>query len=121
MRDVDGVPRREHQDRHVRARSGAARRQTSNPSMPGSMTSRMIGVVLGDRGLVERVLAVARDIDGIRLLAQALRQHLRGARLVLDQQHPHRVVSSSIVAREVAAAVTSSETAQNARPFMNEE
>ena len=49
------------------------------------------GVVVGDRRLIERLLAIAGDVDGIRLLAQPFRQHLRRARLVLDQQQPHFV------------------------------
>ena len=47
------------------------------------------GVVVGDRGLVQGVLAVSGDVDRIRLLAQPFGEHLRGSRLILDQQHPH--------------------------------
>ena len=54
------------------------------------MTSKHDGVVVGERGLVQRVAAVPGEIDRVRLFAQALCQHLSRARLILDQQDPHR-------------------------------
>ena len=46
-------------------------------------------VVLVDRGLVERLFAVARHIHGVGLLAQALGDEGRHARFVFHQQNPH--------------------------------
>ena len=46
-------------------------------------------VVFGDGRLVHRTFAIANDVDGVRLLAKALRQHLRRARLVFDKEDAH--------------------------------
>ncbi len=54
------------------------------------MTSSTMASVLGDRGLVQRMPTIPGDIDGVRLLAQPLREQLRGARLILDQQYSHQ-------------------------------
>ena len=47
------------------------------------------GVVVGRADLEHGRLAVAGDVHGIRLLTQSLGQHLRGVRLVFDQQDAH--------------------------------
>ena len=48
-------------------------------------------VVVVDRDLLERVIAVGGDIHGVRVLAQTLREHGRGHRLVLNDQDSHLV------------------------------
>jgi hypothetical protein len=54
---------------------------------------------------MDGALAITNDIDRIGLLTQALRQHLRGAWFVLDEQNPHRLTPSS--ARSHERAMTS--------------
>jgi hypothetical protein len=85
---LDGVSRREHQ--HGDVRSGL----TQLPAHVEPVDARQHDVehhrvVLGDGCVVERLLAASRHVDGIRLLPQALGEHLRGTRLIFDQQHPH--------------------------------
>ena len=46
-------------------------------------------VVGVDARLVERLGAVGGDVDGHALAAQAARDGVRDARLVLGDQHPH--------------------------------
>ena len=58
--------------------------------MPGSSTSRIDEVVVVDADLLQRGVAVARDVDRIGVLAQALGEHGGGDGLVFDDQYSHR-------------------------------
>ena len=45
-------------------------------------------IVVVDRRLIERRLAVAAHVNGISVFAQAPRNHTRHARLIFDEQNP---------------------------------
>ena len=56
-------------------------------------------VVVGDRDELQNLSAIRRDVHGIGLLAQSLRQHSRRVRLVLDQQNAHGIYCAPILVR----------------------
>ena len=64
-------------------------RQTANPSRDRQHHVEDHRVVVGGRRLKDGAVAVGRHVDGVGLLAQPFGQHMRGVRLVLDQEHPH--------------------------------
>ncbi len=66
------------------------RRHTSRPSTFGKREVEAHEVVLGVRELLERLLAVVGDVDGVALAAQAAGDGLGEVDLVLDHQDPHR-------------------------------
>jgi hypothetical protein len=82
------VPGREHQDGHRRAREPdlATDRETV---LDGQHDVQHDRVVVSGRGLEGARLAVGGDVDGVRVLAQALGDQPRGVGLVLDQQDTH--------------------------------
>ena len=88
MRSLDCVARREHQDRDrpALAAQAPADREAVLPRQQHVEHDR---VVVGDRGLIARALAVPDHVHGVRLLAQALRDHPRRVGLVLYQQDAH--------------------------------
>jgi hypothetical protein len=55
-------------------------------------------IVIGRADLDERTLTVASDVHGIRLLSEALGQHICGVRLVFDQKDTHGRCGGSIIA-----------------------
>src|SRR6188508_3528972 len=84
----DLVARREHQDRN----RGARRAQLLTDAEPVAARQHDVEdhrVVVGNRRVVERLVAVARNIDGVSLFAKTSRQHLRRTRLVFHKEDAH--------------------------------
>ena len=71
------------------------RRQTSKPSIPGSIRSRTIASNSAAPGHPDGVVAGARDVDRVALLDQAAAEQVRHLQLVLDDQDPHALISFS--------------------------
>ena len=93
MRASTASLRGEHQHRHVRP--GPAQLPAHLEAVEsGQHHVEDEGVVVGNRRLVERVAAVSRHVNGVGLFAKPFREHLRGPRLILDQQHSHDVPGS---------------------------
>ena len=91
---LDRVPRGQHQ--HGNRRSFLSNRTTHRETvLQRQHDIEDDRVVLGDGRLVHRAFAVAHDVHGVRLLAKALRQHLRRARFVFDKENPHGPRSES--------------------------
>ena len=82
------VARGQHQygNRRSFLSNGAAHRE---PVLQRQHDVEDDGVVFGNRRLVDRTFAVAHDVNGVRLLTKALREHLCRARLVFDQEDTH--------------------------------
>jgi len=74
---VDGVPWRSPSGSAPRSPTRGTARHTVNPSLRGSMTSRITASVIGRGHLEQRRFAVGGQIDGVGLLAKPLRQHVR--------------------------------------------
>jgi hypothetical protein len=85
---VDGVTRCHHQDRHQRS-GGADRAADGEAVFDRQHHVEDDGIVVGRARAEEGRLAIGGHINGVRLLAQTLRQHTRGARLVFDQKNAH--------------------------------
>jgi len=85
---VDAVAGGQHQHRYLRS-TGAellAQLQTVDEWQHHVEDD---SVVVGDRDELQNLSAIRRDVHGIGLLAQSLREHSRRVRLVLDQQNTH--------------------------------
>ena len=68
------------------------------PSMPGSMRSSTIGVVLGRLRHPERIVAGSGHVDRVALLDQPTPKQARHLQLVLDHEQAHL---SHIVAQKM--------------------
>jgi uncharacterized membrane protein YdfJ with MMPL/SSD domain len=86
---LDRVTRRQHQDRDGRSTPPELVKDGE------AVTDREHDVendrvVVRQAGFVEGALAVADHVDGVRRLAQAFGEHVRGMWLIFDKQNPHR-------------------------------
>ena len=87
----DAVPGGQHQHRHL----GAARPEALADLQAVDERQHDVEdhrVVVGDGDELDDVPAIACDVHGVGLLAQALRQHLCRVRFVFDQKDAHRVL-----------------------------
>ena len=80
----NGVPCGEHEDRDLQPRV-AQLAADGEAILPRQADVEDDGVELRDGRVVDRLFAVRRDVDGVRLLAQSFCQDLRGAWFILDQ------------------------------------
>ena len=93
---VNRVARRHHKDWHGRA-CGAQFAADLEAVFARKHDVEDYQVVVVDVRLIERALAVLRDINSVGLLAQTLRHHPRRARLVFDQKDTQTLDSLAAV------------------------
>ena len=87
---VDAVAGGQHQHRHLRS-AGAQALAELQPVDERQHHVEDDRVVVGDRHELDDLAAIGRDVHGVGLLAQPLRQHPRRVRFVFDQQDAHDV------------------------------
>ena len=85
----DGVARGQHQDRRPDALRAQAADRPRSRRCPGSITSRMIASYSVASARAERVLAIARDVDGHALLAKAAPDQAGHLDVIFDDQNAH--------------------------------
>ena len=71
------------------APSARSCRQRSRPFDARQQDVEDDQVVVVDADLLERVVAVGRDVHGVGVLAQPFGEHRGGDRLVFDDQYSH--------------------------------
>jgi hypothetical protein len=96
---VDGAARGQHEDGGAKAR-GAKFAADGVAVLHRQHDIEDDDVVLVDGGLVEGLFAVAGDIDGIGLFAEAFGDKSGDPGLVFNQQNPHAERPSSSIVRE---------------------
>jgi hypothetical protein len=89
---VDGVARRQEQDRRRHATPAQVAQQRQSIELGQQQVEKDDVVARGQRMVASRD-AIAGDIDGVARFAQALPQRAGNAALVLDDQQPHAITS----------------------------